>query len=72
MTMTGSFARVVRCPACGGKSLYAPENPHRPFCSARCRQHDFGGWATEGYRIGQREGAAKADLELPPVEPARR
>jgi endogenous inhibitor of DNA gyrase (YacG/DUF329 family) len=70
--MAESSTRVVRCPACGGKSVYAPENPHRPFCSARCRQNDFGGWATEGYRIAQREGADEADVEPSPVEPARR
>jgi endogenous inhibitor of DNA gyrase (YacG/DUF329 family) len=43
--------RNVRCPACGGRSVYGPENPHRPFCSARCREHDFGAWASENYRI---------------------
>ena len=43
--------RVVRCPSCGGKSAYSPENRYRPFCSARCREHDLGAWASEGYRI---------------------
>jgi uncharacterized protein len=47
---------IVRCPACSGPSVYAPENPYRPFCSARCKNHDFGAWASEGYRV-----AAKAD-----------
>ena len=72
MSASGSFARVVRCPACGGKSLFVPENPYRPFCSARCRQHDFGGWATEGYRIAQRDGADETDLEPSPAEQDRR
>lgn len=44
-------ARIVRCPGCGGDSVYAPSNPHRPFCSARCRGADFGAWASEGYRV---------------------
>ena len=56
--------RSVRCPGCGGPSLYAPDNPHRPFCSARCRNADFGAWASEAYRIeaptapsdGERDG----------------
>jgi endogenous inhibitor of DNA gyrase (YacG/DUF329 family) len=43
--------RAIRCPACGGKSVYGLGNPHRPFCSARCREHDFGAWASESYRI---------------------
>jgi len=47
----GFAPRVVRCPACGGKSVYSPDNRFRPFCSERCREHDLGAWATEGYRI---------------------
>jgi hypothetical protein len=43
--------RLVRCPGCGGENLYAPSNPHRPFCSARCRGGDLGAWASEGYRV---------------------
>ncbi len=44
-------ARAVRCPGCGGPSLYSPENPFRPFCSERCKNHDFGAWASESYRV---------------------
>ncbi len=43
--------RLVRCPTCGGDSVYAPENPWRPFCSERCRSVDLGAWASEGYRV---------------------
>ncbi|MGP1681017.1 MAG: DNA gyrase inhibitor YacG [Giesbergeria sp.] len=43
--------RQVRCPACGGKSLYSPANPWRPFCSERCRQRDLGAWASEEFRM---------------------
>lgn len=43
--------RKVRCPACGGASVYAGTNPFRPFCSERCKNHDFGAWASEAYRI---------------------
>jgi endogenous inhibitor of DNA gyrase (YacG/DUF329 family) len=50
--MTGStVTRTVRCPTCGGKSLYGPDNPYRPFCSARCKNLDFGAWASETYRV---------------------
>jgi len=43
--------RTVRCPACGGPSLYAPENRFRPFCSERCKRRDLGDWASERFRL---------------------
>ena len=43
--------RVVRCPACGGDSVYAPSNPYRPFCSERCKNMDLGAWASESFRV---------------------
>ena len=43
--------RTVRCPRCGGPSLYAADNAYRPFCSARCKNTDFSAWASETYRI---------------------
>jgi endogenous inhibitor of DNA gyrase (YacG/DUF329 family) len=43
--------RKVRCPACGGPSLFAPGNPYRPFCSERCKSLDFGAWASESFRV---------------------
>jgi hypothetical protein len=27
------------------------DNPHRPFCSERCKLLDLGQWADESYRI---------------------
>jgi endogenous inhibitor of DNA gyrase (YacG/DUF329 family) len=47
----GLQARTVRCPACGSASVYAPSNPDRPFCSERCKQHDFGAWASESFKV---------------------
>ncbi|MEO8921864.1 MAG: DNA gyrase inhibitor YacG [Caldimonas sp.] len=44
--------RVVRCPGCGGESVYAVNNRFRPFCSERCRLGDLGAWASESYRVG--------------------
>jgi endogenous inhibitor of DNA gyrase (YacG/DUF329 family) len=46
-----STGRVVRCPACGGDSLYAASNPYRPFCSERCKNMDLGAWASESFRV---------------------
>ena len=43
--------RLVRCPACGGDSVYAPGNPYRPFCSERCKNLDLGAWASESFRV---------------------
>jgi endogenous inhibitor of DNA gyrase (YacG/DUF329 family) len=43
--------RIVRCPTCGGDSIYAPSNLYRPFCSARCKGVDLGAWASEEFRM---------------------
>ncbi len=43
--------RLVSCPNCGGDSVYAPSNPHRPFCSERCKKIDLGAWASESFRV---------------------
>ena len=50
MTTTAP-SRMVRCPACGGASEYSEANPWRPFCCERCKNHDFGAWASESYRV---------------------
>ena len=60
--VTGS--RVIRCPGCGGPSVYSTTNTYRPFCSARCKNHDFGAWASEGYAVG-----AEPDPEDPDAPP---
>ncbi len=46
-----AFQKTVRCPTCGGDSVYAPGNPFRPFCSERCKNNDFGAWASESFRV---------------------
>lgn len=54
---------IVRCPACGGDSLFALGNPWRPFCSQRCKQVDFGAWASEEFRVeGQLEDLDPSEL----------
>lgn len=50
-----SSQRTVRCPACGGPSLYAPANPCRPFCSERCKQIDLGAWASEQFAVPEQQ-----------------
>ena len=56
--------RRIRCPACGGPSAYAAQNPWRPFCSERCKNHDFGAWASESYRVPDKP--VEADDDAPP------
>lgn len=47
---------LVRCPTCGGDSVYAAHNPSRPFCSLRCRNADLGAWADGSYRMPAKPG----------------
>jgi endogenous inhibitor of DNA gyrase (YacG/DUF329 family) len=58
-------ARTVRCPACGGPSLYAPENVFRPFCSERCKRRDLGDWASERFRVEVEPDQGIDDLPPP-------
>lgn len=58
--------RIVRCPSCGGPSIYSPDNAFRPFCSARCKGVDLGAWASEEFRVGAQP---EPDEELPPEPP---
>jgi endogenous inhibitor of DNA gyrase (YacG/DUF329 family) len=40
----------IKCPTCRKETAWE-NNPHRPFCSERCRLIDFGAWTEECYRI---------------------
>ena len=44
------MARELKCPRCRKKTTWE-NNPHRPFCSERCRLIDLGVWLDEGYRV---------------------
>ncbi len=49
--MAGNVKLVkVRCPRCGERVSWEG-NPHRPFCSEKCRLIDLGRWAEEEYRV---------------------
>ncbi|MBW0170700.1 MAG: DNA gyrase inhibitor YacG [Hydrogenophaga sp.] len=56
-------ARTVRCPQCGGPSVYAPSNAFRPFCSERCKQIDLGSWANESFSLTEKEGQSDPGFE---------
>ncbi|HQY76770.1 MAG TPA: DNA gyrase inhibitor YacG [Rhodoferax sp.] len=51
MTNPTEKVRIVRCPACGGDSIYSSTNTYRPFCSERCKNMDLGAWASESFRL---------------------
>ena len=55
--------KMVRCPACGGPSVYAPRNPYRPFCGERCQQHDLGVWASEAFKLPEQQPDADPPFE---------
>lgn len=46
---------VVTCPHCGREMEWDTSNRFRPFCSERCKLVDLGKWASEEYRVEQRE-----------------
>ena len=50
----------MKCPSCHRPSQWE-DNPHRPFCSERCKLLDFGAWANEEYAVPAEEVA-------PPLE----
>lgn len=50
-------ARKVRCPQCGGESVWSADNQYRPFCSERCKLIDLGAWASEAYRVPEQEAS---------------
>jgi endogenous inhibitor of DNA gyrase (YacG/DUF329 family) len=51
MTEDVKKPRIVRCPTCGGDSVFEPSNKWRPFCCERCRQIDLGAWASESFSL---------------------
>ncbi|MBW8828192.1 MAG: DNA gyrase inhibitor YacG [Burkholderiales bacterium] len=60
--------RIVTCPTCGGDSVYSPENPYRPFCSERCKNVDFGAWASESYTVEAKPTTVDLDADKPPPQ----
>ncbi|MCE9625877.1 MAG: DNA gyrase inhibitor YacG [Deltaproteobacteria bacterium] len=50
----------VPCPQCRQMTPFEG-NPHRPFCSERCRRIDLGTWASGGYVIPGRSVEVEDD-----------
>ena len=59
--------KIVRCPQCGGNSVWNSANKFRPFCSERCKLIDLGAWASESYRVPVQETTDPLS-EPPPAE----
>lgn len=41
---------IVACPSCRKETQWEG-NPHRPFCSERCRMIDLGAWVAGEYSV---------------------
>jgi endogenous inhibitor of DNA gyrase (YacG/DUF329 family) len=50
-TTANQSVKIVACPQCGGDSIFAASNVYRPFCSDRCKNIDYGAWASERFRM---------------------
>lgn len=46
----------MKCPSCHRPAQWE-DNPHRPFCSERCKLLDFGAWANEEFSVPAEEVA---------------
>ena len=68
MTSAAPDRRVVSCPTCKGASVFSRDNPYRPFCSQRCKNNDFGAWASEAFRVAA-PTRPDDEPEDPSVEP---
>ena len=51
-------AMQMRCPICKETNVWE-ENPCWPFCSERCKLIDLGKWASETYRIPEKDPGAE-------------
>jgi endogenous inhibitor of DNA gyrase (YacG/DUF329 family) len=62
--MTPIQPRKIKCRNCGKPTVYAAENPFRPFCSERCRLIDLGDWAAGNHRLPSEENVSPMDSEF--------
>ena len=44
-------ARILPCPTCKKPTVWAHNNPARPFCSERCKLIDLGAWSSGEHAI---------------------
>ncbi|WP_148254934.1 DNA gyrase inhibitor YacG [Aidingimonas lacisalsi] len=53
----------VACPQCHKKVQWTDDNPHRPFCSKRCKMLDLGAWADESHRIAGEPAMDETEID---------
>lgn len=46
---------TTNCPQCGKITISNNTKDFRPFCSQLCKEIDLGNWATESYRIPEKD-----------------
>jgi endogenous inhibitor of DNA gyrase (YacG/DUF329 family) len=56
----------VTCPTCRATTTWQG-NPHRPFCSLRCRLIDLGDWLDERYRFADERPDGRSPVDDPGV-----
>jgi uncharacterized protein len=56
-----NLSTIIKCPTCQQPTSWQ-DNPHRPFCSDRCRLIDLGCWAEEGYRVPVEDGSGLSEF----------
>lgn len=54
--------KTFACPRCGEPSTWKG-NPHRPFCSERCKLIDLGAWANDEYKLPTEDAPQAANSE---------
>ena len=54
----------IKCPRCGQETRLE-DNPHRPFCSERCKLVDLGNWLSGSYNIPKVEDDEEDQLPVP-------
>ncbi|HYN85667.1 MAG TPA: DNA gyrase inhibitor YacG [Pyrinomonadaceae bacterium] len=55
---------MKNCPICN-RPVERAGNPHRPFCSERCKLLDFGAWVNEEYTVPSDEPASFEEAATP-------
>ena len=55
--------KTVACPQCRGPSVYGSNNSFRPFCSERCKNLDFGAWASEDFKLPEQNPDSDPEFE---------
>lgn len=56
------MAKQIACPTCSELTEWS-QNPHRPFCSEKCRLLDLGGWLSENYTIAGQENVTQNNTQ---------